>query len=105
MIRAGFSGLNSELGVLKNTDTAATLDDVKRILTNEFNKLSLGHYSLLRLTFSASFSPFYGGSHAVFITRLLDKYGIAQFLCYQNSGVRLIYMSFNNGSWNDPMAK
>lgn len=100
-----FAQLNSELGVLKNTDTAATLDDVKRILTNEFNKLSLGHYSLLRLPFSASFSPFYGGSHAVFITRLLDKYGIAQFLCYQNSGVRLIYMSFNNGSWNDPMAK
>lgn len=100
-----FGMVNSELGVLKNTDTAATLDDVKRILTNEFNKLSLGHYSLLRLPFSASFSPFYGGSHAVFITRLLDKYGIAQFLCYQNSGVRLIYMSFNNGSWNDPMAK
>lgn len=100
-----FAQLNSELGVLKNTDTAATLDDVKRILTNEFNKLSLGHYSLLRLPFSASFSPFYGGSHAVFIARLLDKYGVARFECYSDSGVRLIYMSYNNGSWNEPVAK
>lgn len=53
-----FAQLNSELGVLKNTDTAATLDNVKQILTNEFNKLSIGCYSLLRLPFSAGFPPF-----------------------------------------------
>lgn len=100
-----FAQLNSEFGALKSTTSAATLEDVKDILTSEFNKLGIGHFILLRLGFSASFPPFYGGSHVVFLARMLDKHGIAQFTCYSTSGVRLIYMSCNNGSWNEPVAK
>lgn len=97
--------LNSDLGSMKNTNSAANLDDVKNILTSEIGLLKIGSYSILRLPFSAGFHPFYGGSHAVFLAKLLSQYGIALFLCYQNEGIRLICMSYNNGTWNEPVVK
>lgn len=97
--------LNSDMKPMKNTNAAATLDDVKNILTSEIRLLKTGSYSMLRLPFSSGFHPFYGGSHAVFLAKLLNQYGIALFLCYQNEGIRLICMSYNNETWNNPVVK
>ncbi len=97
--------LNSDTKPMKNTNAAATLDDVKKILTSEISLLKTGSYSILRLPFSSGFHPFYGGSHAVFLAKLLNQYGIAIFLCYQNEGIRLICMSYNNETWNNPVVK
>ena len=97
--------LNSDMKPMKNTNAAATLDDVKNILTSEIRLLKTGSYSMLRLPFSSGFHPFYGGSHAVFLAKLLNQYGIAIFLCYQNEGIRSICMSYNNEKWNEPVVK
>ena len=99
------TSLNSDTKPMKNTNAAATLDDVKKILTSEISLLKTGSYSILRLPFSSGFHPFYGGSHAVFLAKLLNQYGIAIFLCYQNEGIRLICMSYNNETWNNPVVK
>ena len=97
--------LNSDMKPMKNTNAAATLDDVKNILTSEIRLQKTGSYSMLRLPFSSGFHPFYGGSHAVFLAKLLNQYGIAIFLCYQNEGIRSICMSYNNEKWNEPVVK
>lgn len=84
------------------------LNDVKNLLSSILSGLSDGRYIVIRMTTSAIFPPFNGGTFFVSIARVSNYseiWGTASFICYATNSIKLVYMSCVDGVWGEPITK